>query len=109
RFKLTVGERTINLERRRLDTGSITRMVIDLRHLISMLFTPHNVHAVEHVCPVLTLGTPRTGIDFNYRTELILFTAEHLLEFEILDLLKRLGKLAVEFLFADIASLMKFV
>ncbi len=51
-----------------------------------MVLTPAEIHAHEHRGPVLAFGTAGTGVDLEHYSKLVFLAAEHVAQFEILDL-----------------------
>ena len=59
------------------------------------------IHAHEHLCPVLAFGAASSGVDLQHDAEFVFFAAQHVAEFESLDSFDSPGILAVDFIFGD--------
>jgi hypothetical protein len=108
-LELAIGEGAIDLERCALDACHVAGLVIYLGNLVSVLFSPHDVHAVEHVGPVLTFRAASTGVDLDHGAELIFLEAEHLFELELFNHVKGLLVLSFELILPYISGIVKFI
>ena len=66
-----------------------------------MLFGIAEIHAHEHLCPVLCFGSSGAGVDFQYACHGILLFAEHVFQFQRLNGIEGFCVAFVHFLFAD--------
>ena len=92
RFQITVGiVAPLNLHRHALDTRLITVEQVGYRHLIAVSLRPAHIHTHQHRGPVLCLRTTGTRVNLQHRLHRVLLLAEHILQFQVLDGLNRLG------------------
>ncbi len=76
---------TIDRERRRLQSGFFARLVVVEHRLESLPLGPSQVHAQQHVSPVLRLGAARAGMDGDDSVARIVFAGEQRLSFQLID------------------------
>ncbi len=60
-----IGVEADDLDRGRLDPGLLAAGLLDPLHLVAVLLGPAQVHAEQHLGPVLGLGAARPGIDLE--------------------------------------------
>src|SRR5262245_24743914 len=65
----------------------VARLIVDHFALETAPLRPSQVHAEEHLRPVLRLGAARAGMNRDERVLAIVLTAEHLLDLAGLHLL----------------------
>jgi len=75
-LKIAVGVLTLDQDRRGLDAGLLTRMVVDHLDLVAVALAPARVHAQEHFGPILALGAASAGIDLDIAAVGIRLTSE---------------------------------
>ena len=92
-----VGGVAFDFERRRLDARFLAHHQIDQLDGERRALGPAQVHALQHVGPVLRLGAARAGLDLNDRVALVIRPGERQLERVLLDLLTDLGDLGRQF------------
>jgi hypothetical protein len=83
-------------ECRALDARFLAGLVVDDLALEAAALRPLEVHAEQHLGPVLRLGTARARMDGDDCVGAIVFAAEHLLRLGRLDLLLELVEAASE-------------
>ena len=92
RFQIAIGiVAPLYLHRDTLDSRLITVEQVGDRHLITMCLCPAHIHTHQHRGPVLCLRTAGTRVDLQHRLHRVLLLAEHILQFQVLDGLYRLG------------------
>ena len=109
RLKLSVSKVTVNFQRSGFDSGDFSGLIVDLGHFIAVFFAPHDVHAVEHVGPILAFGAACSRIDLDHRTELIFLLAQHFLEFEFLHGLEDFPVVFLQLLIVHLSGFVKFI
>src|SRR3989442_9610610 len=80
-----------DLDRHRLDPGLLPRQQIDDLGLEAVALAPPEVHAHEHLGPVLGLGAAGAGVDAEDGRLAVVRTREHDLELELVELLPEPG------------------
>src|SRR5262249_10400052 len=78
-----------DIEGYRFDSGFFTVLVVEHLRLEAILLSPPQIHAHEHLGPVLSLGTPRAGMNIDDRVETVVLTREQDFRFEMIN--ERLG------------------
>ena len=73
----TVGIGALDHHGCRLDTGFITVQHIQHFHTVPVRFRPAGIHTVEHLGPVLGLGSARTGMEGQNGIAMVIFAVEH--------------------------------
>ena len=73
-------------ERRALDAGFFARLIVEELALEAAALRPLQVHAEQHLGPVLRLGAAGAGMDRDDGVGAIVFAAEHLLDLGRFDL-----------------------
>ena len=53
----------------------------------ALVFSPAQIHAQDHVGPILSLGSAGTGLNFQIGIILVLLATEHAAEFELCQML----------------------
>ena len=81
------AERVIALDvhGRALDAGDLALRHLDQLGIESVGLGPFQVHAQQHLGPILRFGPARTGLDVEECIRVVGLAAEHALEFEFLD------------------------
>jgi hypothetical protein len=100
-FEETVGQLPLHLQRGGFDAGIVAILPVGDSGLVILAFAPALVHAKEHGSPILALGAAGTGIDLQYRSQLILFTPKHVLQLQLFDQTDCFGVLCINLLFRD--------
>ena len=80
-----VGVVAVDRERRALDPGLVAGLHVDHLALEAAPLGPAQIHAQEHLGPVLRLGPARAGMDGDDGVLTVVLAAEHLLRFTGLD------------------------
>ena len=80
-----VGEPAVDDERRALDARLVAFLVLDDLDLELMTLCPAQVHAEQHVGPVLGFGSPGAGVEGHDRVALVVLAAEQRPDLELLD------------------------
>src|SRR5436309_2280082 len=62
-LQIAVGVRSSNLDRHALDAGLFAWCLVENIDAESVAFTPTQIHAQEHLRPVLGLGAAGAGVD----------------------------------------------
>jgi hypothetical protein len=81
----TVGVRPFELDGRTLDPSDLAFGQLDDLGLETVSLAPHEVHAQQHVRPVLGLGPPGPSLDVHVGVARIHLAREHLLELELIE------------------------
>ena len=82
-------------ERRALQPGFVARLIVDHLALEAAALGPPQIHAQQHLRPVLRLGAAGARMDGDDRVLAIVLAAEHLLDLAGLDfLVERVERLA---------------
>ncbi len=81
-FQVSEGKFAFKFDGGRFDTSRIAILHIKGIDFIVVAFAPAEVHAHEHLCPVLAFGTAGTGIDVDDGAEPVFLAAEHFFKFE---------------------------
>ncbi len=95
-LEVSVGEVTLDIYRARLDARLVTFEEVGNRGLVAMFLAIAQVHAHQHLRPVLALGAPRAGVDFQDHSHMVLLAAEHVAQLQGLDFGHRRGIHRVE-------------
>ena len=94
--RVVAGDR----QRHALEPGFVAGLIVDHLALEAATLHPAQVHAEEHLGPVLRLGAARAGMDGDDGVLAIVLAAEHLLDLAGLDLgvehVQRLRELGVD-------------
>jgi hypothetical protein len=80
-----VGVLAFEADRAALDARDLTVVAVDDLGLESVLVAPAQVHAHEHLRPVLRLGATRASLDVEERVVRVHLAREHALELELAD------------------------
>ena len=87
-------------ERRALEPRFVARLIVDHLALEAAALRPAEVHAEEHLRPVLRFGAAGAGMDGHDRVLAIVLAAEHLLDLAglhfLLERVERLAELGVD-------------
>ncbi len=90
-----VRVRAFDRERRALESGFFgVRRVVDLDAVV-VLLRPADVHTHEHLGPVCSVDTARTGADVDERVALVVLAREHGLDFHRRDVVSQARALGV--------------
>jgi hypothetical protein len=79
--QVTIGPITAHLERGALDASLFARLMVEHFNREAMALTPAEVHAQEHLRPVLGIGPARSRIDGDECRGPVFFTRQHAREF----------------------------
>jgi len=82
-----VGEVTLDPQRGRLDPGHFAAAGFHQLGLPAARLAPAQVHAQQHLGPILGLGAAGTGLDVDEGIGSVHLAGEHALEFQLLDVL----------------------
>ena len=80
-------------------------LVVGFGDLVSVSFSPHEVHTHEHLCPVVALRAACAGVDLQDGSQLVLLTPEHITKLKFLNLGQSLIILDGYLLLGDLALL----
>ena len=97
RAQPTVGIFACELDGGALDTSNFSRRVLDDFRLETSPLTPTQIHAQQHICPVLRFGPTRASLHIEECIARVLLTAEHALKFQARDLGFQLLQVAFDF------------
>ena len=86
-LEISVGELALKLDSARLHAHLITGLIVQDLDLIAVSLTPAGIHSEQHIGPIQSLGSTRSGIDIHNCAEFILVTAQHITQLESLDML----------------------
>ncbi len=75
----------LDAERRTLEPRDFARGRFEKLRLPALVLAPAQIHAQQHLGPVLRLGTAGTGLDVDERVRRIHLAGEHALELELAD------------------------
>ena len=89
-FQIAKRKLTINFQRNRFHARNITFLIVQLLDLISILFSPHQIHAHQHSSPITRFSSARTCSDLQHSTQLITFFRKHIAELNFFQQLQRL-------------------
>ena len=100
RRQQAVGVLAGDRERRALEPGFVARLIVDHLALEAAALGPAQVHAQQHLGPVLRLGAAGAGMDRDDRVLAIVLAAEHLLDLAglhfLVERVERLRELGVD-------------
>ena len=88
-FSVAVGVRPFDGDRRALDAGALARLLLDQLGLEAAPLAPAQVHAQQHLGPVLRLGAAGAGVDRDDGVAGVVLAAEQLLQLERVHALRR--------------------
>ena len=83
--KIAVGVLADDVERHRFDSGFFTVLIIEHLRLEAVLLGPSQIHAHEHLGPVLRLGAAGAGMNIDDRVQSIVFAGQQDLRFDAVD------------------------
>ncbi len=92
------GVIALNMYRRGLDACHLATGKLDDLRLEPVMLRPAQIHAQQHVTPILSLGAPGAGLNIQIGVVGIHLAGEHAAEFEFLQGRFELGKLLVDLL-----------
>ncbi len=81
------GVFTVKLDRGTLDTGNIAGRGLNDLGFETAPLAPAQIHAQQHLRPVLRLGAAGAGLNIEKGVAMIHFTGKHTTEFQLLKLL----------------------
>ena len=84
-LEVSVGVPSHDLHGCALDAGTLTLKAIDEDRLEALPLTPPQVHAEQHLTPVLGLRSPCAGVYREQRVSLVVLSAQHVPELELID------------------------
>ena len=84
-LQVSIGVLALDFQRAGLDAGIIAFEQVAHHTSVSVGFRPAHIHTHQHLSPVLRFGSTRAGVDLQYGVHGILLTAEHILQFQILQ------------------------
>ena len=82
-----IGVLAADLDRRRLDAGLLALALLDPLDLVAVLLGPAQVHAQQHLGPVLAFGAAGAGIHLQERVVAVGLARQQRFELQPLDLL----------------------
>ena len=94
-LQVAVRVRPFDRERRVLDPAALARLQVDELGLEAAALGPAQVHAQQHLRPVLRLGAARARMDRDDGVAGVVLAAEHLLHLHLGEKLLDLGSLAL--------------
>ena len=97
-LEVTVGVVARHLERDRLDAGLVAVEHVELAHRKAHAFAEAGVHAVEHLRPVLRLGSARAGVEREDAVTAIVFAGHQRLQAKGFEILLEGGEVAADLL-----------
>ena len=100
-----VGIGTVDLDRGALDAGDFAGALVDHGGRESAAIRPAQVHAQQHLRPVLGLGAARAGLDVQERATRIHLAGKHAHQLELPDALLELASVAIDFRVAGLVAL----
>ena len=80
-----VGVVALDAERRALEPGDFARRGFEQFGFPAFVLAPAQVHAQQHLGPILRLGAAGAGLDVDECVRAVHLAGEHALEFELLD------------------------
>ena len=83
--KAAIGVSSLHEKRDALDSRLVSRKEVEDFHAVPMVLGPAGVHPVEHLCPILSLGTTGSGVDFHDRVARVVRPGEEETKFEALE------------------------
>src|SRR5439155_8572152 len=86
-LEVAVGVLAVDLDRGVLDPRFLAGLEVEEARGVAVALRPAQVHAQQHLRPVLRLGPARSGVDRDQRAEAVPLAREQALELEIGDLL----------------------
>ena len=90
-----VGVVALDAEGGRLDAGHFAAGDLQQLGLPAAVLAPAQVHAQQHLGPVLRLGAAGAGLDVDEGVVGVHLAGEHALEFQLADALLQLGDIVV--------------
>ena len=97
-LEVAVGVVAVHLEGDGLDAGLVAVEQVDLAHLEAHALGVADVHAVEHLRPVLRLGAARARVQREQGVAAVVFAVEQRGEFERVEILPHALQLPADFL-----------
>src|SRR5262249_45295377 len=82
---VAVGIFADDIERHGLDSGFFTVLIVEHLRFESVLLGPPQIHAHEHLGPVLRFGPAGTGMDIDDGVQAVLLTGKQNLRFDSID------------------------
>jgi hypothetical protein len=87
-----VGVFAFNSERHTFQSGFLAWLILEHFGFEATLLGPLEIHAQQHLGPVLRLGAAGAGLDVDERVHRIHLAGEHALELQLADLRLELGQ-----------------
>ena len=91
-----VGEVAAELDRRALDAGHLARRDLDQIGAETPLLAPAQVHAQQHLGPVLGFGAAGSGLDVEEGVGFVLLALEHAPELQLAEVAVDAGEFVVD-------------
>ena len=96
-LQITVGVLTLDHDRRALETGLVAVEIVEHLEFKAVLVRPLHIHAVEHLRPVLRLGSARAGMHFQVSVVLVQLAGKQRFQFVALSLLFQFFQMRKQF------------
>ena len=90
----TKGILAVHRKRRRLQARFFARLIVIENRFETLALCPSQIHAQQHVSPILRLGAARAGVDRHDGVARIVFPREQRLGFEFIEEIAQRGNLA---------------
>ena len=81
RFEPAISIGAVDANRRRFDPGLLAAAFLEPFDLVSVGIGPAHIHAQQHLCPILGLGSARPGMDFEIAVVAVGFARQQAFEF----------------------------
>ncbi len=108
-FQVAIGVIAFKLNGATFYTDFVTLVKLYCFNVISLFFTVPDVHAHEHIGPIVTFGSSGTCIDPQDGSKFIFFLPKHVSCFESFDKIQCFSVMLVDIGFCSFAHLEKIV